>query len=70
MLQTAYKYLRKDSNALVFCRLSSGRILEALHVDPASGVSVEKEKSTTMPKPTARYDIVFAKKKSNILVPC
>ncbi|TYG94818.1 hypothetical protein ES288_A11G219000v1 [Gossypium darwinii] len=32
-------------------RLSSGPILEALHVDPASGVSLDKEKSSKVSKP-------------------
>ncbi|KAE8695095.1 Suppressor of white apricot, putative isoform 2 [Hibiscus syriacus] len=32
--------------------LSSGQILEALHVDPASGVSLDKEKSSEVSKPT------------------
>nr|KJB43717.1 hypothetical protein B456_007G213300 [Gossypium raimondii] len=32
-------------------RLSSGPILEALHVDPASGVSLDKEKSNKVSKP-------------------
>ncbi|XP_075501354.1 uncharacterized protein LOC142539643 isoform X2 [Primulina tabacum] len=31
-------------------RQSSGRILEALHIDPASGVSLEKDKSTVLLK--------------------
>lgn len=38
-----------------FCRPSSG-ILEALHVDPASGVSLDKEKNSKLLKPPARYD--------------
>lgn len=40
----------------LFCRPSSGHILEALHVDPASGVSLDKEKNSKLPKPPARYD--------------
>lgn len=39
----------------LLCRPSSGRILEALHVDPASGVSLEKEKGTKVLKPAVRY---------------
>ncbi|KAE8655153.1 BTB/POZ domain-containing protein [Hibiscus syriacus] len=34
------------------CRLYSGQILEALHVYPASGVSLDKEKSSEVSKPT------------------
>lgn len=37
------------------CRPSSGHILEALHVDPASGVSLEKDKIVKLPKPSVRY---------------
>lgn len=40
----------------LFCRPSSGHILEALHVDPASGVSLDKEKNSKLLKPPARYD--------------
>jgi hypothetical protein len=50
---------------LLLCRPSSGRILEALHVDPASGVSLDKEKSAKMFKPSVRYHLV-----SKIQDPC
>lgn len=43
---------------LLLCRSSSGRILEALHVDPASGVSLDKEKSAKVLKPSVRYLLV------------
>jgi hypothetical protein len=43
---------------LLLCRPSSGRILEALHVDPASGVSLDKEKSAKVLKPSVRYLLV------------
>jgi hypothetical protein len=36
-------------------RASSGHILEALHIDPASGVSPENDKSTKVSKPAVRY---------------
>lgn len=39
---------------LLLCRPSSGRILEALHVDPASGASLDKEKNAKVVKPPAR----------------
>ncbi|GLU20019.1 hypothetical protein SLE2022_362370 [Rubroshorea leprosula] len=42
-------------------RPSSGRILEALHVDPASGLSLDKDKSTKVLKPTASTSPAFAK---------
>ena len=42
---------------LLFCRPTSGCILEALHVDPASGVSIDKDKGTKVLKPSVRYDI-------------
>lgn len=35
--------------------LSSGRILEALHVDPVSGVSIDKDKGTNLLKPSIRF---------------
>ncbi|CAI0553560.1 unnamed protein product [Linum tenue] len=38
---------------LLSCRPSSGRILEALHVDPASGVSLDKDKTAKELKPSA-----------------
>lgn len=37
-------------NISLFCRPPTGRILEALHVDPASGVSIDKDKSGQMLK--------------------
>lgn len=40
---------------LLSCRPSTGLILEALHVDPASGASLEKDKGTKVVKPPARY---------------
>lgn len=40
---------------LLYCRSSTGLILEALHVDPASGASLDKDKSTKVVKPSARY---------------
>ena len=40
---------------LLCCRPSSGCILEALHVDPASGVSIDKDKGTKVAKPSVRY---------------
>ena len=40
---------------LLSCRPSSGHIIEALHVDPASGVSLDKEKSSKVSKPAVRY---------------
>lgn len=39
----------------LLCRPSSGHILEALHIDPASGVSLDKEKNTKLVKPPVRY---------------
>lgn len=38
----------------ISCRTSSVRILEALHIDPASGASLDKEKNTKVVKPPAR----------------
>lgn len=43
---------------VLLCRQSSGRILEALHVDPASGVSLDKEKNAKAVKPAVRYGIM------------
>jgi len=40
---------------LLYCRCSTGLILEALHVDPASGASLDNDKSTKVVKPSARY---------------
>ncbi|KAF7828730.1 CLK4-associating serine/arginine rich protein [Senna tora] len=40
---------------------SSGRILEALHVDPASGVSIDKDKATKVLKPSANTSSALAK---------
>ncbi|XP_022879327.1 CLK4-associating serine/arginine rich protein-like isoform X2 [Olea europaea var. sylvestris] len=42
-------------------RPSSGRILEALHVDPASGVSLDKEKNAKLLKPTTSTSSALAK---------
>ena len=36
---------------ILFCRPSSGRILEALHIDPASSLSHDKDKNTKVSKP-------------------
>lgn len=43
---------------VLFCRPYSGRILEALHVDPASGVTLDKDKSTKVVKPAVRFVIM------------
>lgn len=51
---------------LLFCRPASGRILEALHVDPASGVSLDKEKVTKVPKPVVRYSLDHRTKTLNV----
>ncbi|XP_050205726.1 uncharacterized protein LOC126655543 isoform X2 [Mercurialis annua] len=42
-------------------RPSSGHILEALHVDPASGVSFDKEKNTKVLKPAVSTSSALAK---------
>ncbi|KAL2528533.1 Splicing factor [Forsythia ovata] len=42
-------------------RPSSGRILEALHVDPASGVSLDKEKNAKLLKPPRSTSSALAK---------
>ncbi|KAA0045791.1 CLK4-associating serine/arginine rich protein isoform X1 [Cucumis melo var. makuwa] len=42
-------------------RPSSGRILEALHVDPASGVTLDKEKSSRAVKPSVSTSSALAK---------
>ncbi|KAK6258518.1 hypothetical protein SCA6_012992 [Theobroma cacao] len=42
-------------------RPSSGHILEALHVDPASGVSLDKEKSSKVSKPAVSTTSALAK---------
>ncbi|CAA2995767.1 Hypothetical predicted protein [Olea europaea subsp. europaea] len=42
-------------------RPSSGRILEALHVDPASGVSLDKEKNAKLLKPPTSTSSALAK---------
>ena len=39
---------------LYACRASGGRILEALHVDPASAMSLEQEKNAKMLRPPIR----------------
>ncbi|WRX10897.1 hypothetical protein QQP08_003384 [Theobroma cacao] len=46
---------------LLSCRPSSGHILEALHVDPASGVSLDKEKSSKVSKPAVSTTSALAK---------
>ena len=40
---------------VIYCRPTSGHILEALHIDPASGVSLDNDKSTNVSKPAIRY---------------
>ncbi|KAL2348396.1 hypothetical protein Fmac_002396 [Flemingia macrophylla] len=45
-------------------RPSSGCILEALHVDPASGVSVDKDKSAKVLKPSVSASSALAKLKA------
>ncbi|KAK4262294.1 hypothetical protein QN277_027874 [Acacia crassicarpa] len=42
-------------------RPSSGRILEALHVDPASGVSIDKDMGTKVSKPSVNTSSALAK---------
>ncbi|KAK9135998.1 hypothetical protein Syun_015328 [Stephania yunnanensis] len=42
-------------------RLSSGRILEALHVDPASAVSLDREKNSKVIKPSTSTSSALAK---------
>ncbi|XP_022751270.1 CLK4-associating serine/arginine rich protein-like isoform X3 [Durio zibethinus] len=49
------------SQADMLNRPSSGRILEALHVDPASGVSLDKEKSGKVSKPAISGSSALAK---------
>ncbi|CAK9166505.1 unnamed protein product [Ilex paraguariensis] len=49
------------SRADALSRPSSGRILEALHVDPASGVSIDKEKNSKSLKPSASTSPALAK---------
>ncbi|KAL3526779.1 hypothetical protein ACH5RR_011435 [Cinchona calisaya] len=49
------------SQADALNRPSSGRILEALHVDPASGVSLDKEKSAKLLKPSTSTSSALAK---------
>jgi len=44
---------------LSFCRPSGGRILEALHVDPASSLSLEHDKGTKVSKPPIRYFVNY-----------
>ncbi|XP_019444693.1 PREDICTED: CLK4-associating serine/arginine rich protein [Lupinus angustifolius] len=46
-------------------RPSSGCILEALHVDPASGVSIDKDKSTKVLKPSLSTSSALAKLKAS-----
>ncbi|KAE7999615.1 hypothetical protein FH972_004023 [Carpinus fangiana] len=50
-----------QSQADLLNRPSPGRILEALHVDPASGVSHDKEKSAKMFKPSVSTTSAIAK---------
>ncbi|XP_018844972.1 CLK4-associating serine/arginine rich protein isoform X1 [Juglans regia] len=49
------------SQADMLNRPSSGRILEALHVDPASNVSLDKEKSAKVLKPAVSTTSAIAK---------
>ncbi|XAR73986.1 hypothetical protein NMG60_11008131 [Bertholletia excelsa] len=49
------------SQADVLNRPSPGHILEALHIDPASGVSLDKEKNTKVSKPQASTSSGLAK---------
>lgn len=46
------KIVFSDNDPLLFCRPSSGQILEALHIDPASGVSLDSERNAKMTKPS------------------
>ncbi|KAJ9670753.1 hypothetical protein PVL29_026963 [Vitis rotundifolia] len=49
------------SHADALNRPSSGRILEALHVDPASGISLDKEKQSKVLKPSASTSSALSK---------
>ncbi|XP_065873671.1 uncharacterized protein [Euphorbia lathyris] len=49
------------SRADMLSRPSSGHILEALHVDPASGVCLEKEKNAKVVKPAVTTSSALAK---------
>ncbi|KAI5684544.1 hypothetical protein M9H77_05772 [Catharanthus roseus] len=49
------------SQAEALNRPSSGQILEALHVDPASGVSLDKEKNAKLLKPPVSTSAALAK---------
>ncbi|CAB4287425.1 unnamed protein product [Prunus armeniaca] len=49
------------SQADVLNRPSTGLILEALHIDPASGASLEKDKGTKVVKPPASTSSALAK---------
>ncbi|KAJ6419886.1 hypothetical protein OIU84_029913 [Salix udensis] len=49
------------SQADVLNRPSSGHILEALHIDPASGVSLDNDKSTNVSKPAISSSSGLAK---------
>ncbi|XP_044470182.1 CLK4-associating serine/arginine rich protein isoform X2 [Mangifera indica] len=49
------------TRADVLNRPASGHILEALHVDPASGVSLDKEKVTKVPKPVVSSSSALSK---------
>ncbi|KAJ6733107.1 CLK4-ASSOCIATING SERINE/ARGININE RICH PROTEIN [Salix koriyanagi] len=49
------------SQADVLNRPSSGHILEALHIDPASGVSLDNDKSTNVSKPAISLSSGLAK---------
>ncbi|KAL0343692.1 UNVERIFIED_CONTAM: hypothetical protein Sangu_1256600 [Sesamum angustifolium] len=53
------------SQADALNRPSSGRILEALHVDPASGVSLDKDKNTKLLKTTPRTQQLKSLKNEN-----
>ncbi|GMP31486.1 hypothetical protein CsSME_00005678 [Camellia sinensis var. sinensis] len=46
---------------VLLCRPSSGQILEALHIDPASSVSLDKEQSTKVLKPLVSTSSALAK---------
>uniref|UniRef100_A0A6N2MK84 Uncharacterized protein n=1 Tax=Salix viminalis TaxID=40686 RepID=A0A6N2MK84_SALVM len=46
---------------VISCRPSSGHILEALHIDPASGVSLDNDKSTNVSKPAISSSSGLAK---------
>lgn len=51
--------LKWGSDTFPFCRPVTGQILEALHTDPASSVSLEKEKNSKV-LPPIRYLMLSA----------